>query len=205
MGGLTVTEARAREWPFEWLAEGREEGREEGQLAMLRRLVSRRFGAATAEALVSALAGNDGAARLEAAEFVLDCETGAELLDRRQQEAPSVAPILECRESMDGLTEDADVVREWPELMAELAAMEARANEWRRGWLEAGREEGRLLGQLAMLRRLASHRFGTATAEALLAELASTIHVRLEAAAELILDWETGESCSPASTGNPAP
>ena len=82
MGGLTPLEARAREWPREWLAEGREEGQEEGQLAMLRRLASRRFGAATAEALVSALAGNGGAARLEAAEFVLDCETGAELLDR---------------------------------------------------------------------------------------------------------------------------
>ena len=82
MGGLTVTEARAREWPREWLAQGRREGREEGQLAMLRRLASCRFGAATAEALVSALAGNSGAARLEAAEFVLDCETGAESLDR---------------------------------------------------------------------------------------------------------------------------
>jgi len=78
MGGLTVLEARSREWPFEWLAQGREEG----QLAMLRRLASCRFGAATAEALVSALAGNGGAARLKAAEFVLDCETGAELLDR---------------------------------------------------------------------------------------------------------------------------
>ena len=82
MGGLTVSEARSREWPFEWLAQGREEGREEGQLAMLSRLASCRFGVATAEALVSALAGNGGAARLEAAEFVLDCETGAELLDR---------------------------------------------------------------------------------------------------------------------------
>ena len=190
MGGLTVTEARAREWPREWLAQGLQEGREEGQLAMLSRLASTRFGAATAEALVSALAGNGGAARLEAAEFVLDCETGAELLDRRQQEAPPVAPVLECRESMDALTEDADVVPEWPELMAELAAMEARANEWRRGWLVAGREEGRLLGQLAMLGRLASHRFGAATAGALLAALVGA--ARLEAAAELILDCETG-------------
>lgn len=91
---------------------------------------------------------------------------------------------------MDGLTEDADVVPEWPELMAELAAMEARANEWRRGWLVAGREEGRLLGQLAMLGRLASHRFGAATAGALLAALVGA--ARLEAAAELILDCETG-------------
>ena len=79
MGGLTVLEARSREWPFEWLAQGREEG----QLAMLSRLASHRFGAATAEALLAALAGNGGAARLEAAaELILDCETGTELLDR---------------------------------------------------------------------------------------------------------------------------
>ena len=82
MAGLTVLEARSREWPREWLLQGREEGREEAQLAMLRRLAACRFGAGTAEALVSALAGNGEAARLEAAEFVLDCETGAELLDR---------------------------------------------------------------------------------------------------------------------------
>ena len=92
---------------------------------------------------------------------------------------------------MDGLTEDADVVRGWPELMDELAAMEARACEWRRGWLVAGREEGRLLGQLAMLRRLASHRYGAATAEALVAALVGDVAARLEALAQLILDCET--------------
>ena len=106
---------------------------------------------------------------------------------------------------MDGLTEDTDVVREWPELMAELAAMEARANEWRRGWLEAGREEGRLLGQLAMLSRLASHRFGAATAEALLAALTTTNHVRLDAVAQLILDCETGTELLDRVNGKPSP
>ena len=86
MDGLTTLEARSREWPQEWLeqgrAEGREQGREQGQLALLSRQVSRRFGAATAEALVAALTGGDPA-RLEAvADLVLDCETGPELLAR---------------------------------------------------------------------------------------------------------------------------
>ena len=79
MDGLTVLEARSREWPGEWL----EQGREEGQLALLSRQVSRRFGAATAEALIAALAGSGDRTRLEAAaDLVLDCETGQELLDR---------------------------------------------------------------------------------------------------------------------------
>ena len=91
MAGLTVLEARSREWPREWLEqgleqgreEGREQGREEGQLALLRRLTTHRFGVATAEALVAALAGNGDPAHIEAvADLILDCETGRELLDR---------------------------------------------------------------------------------------------------------------------------
>ena len=79
MDGLTVLEARSREWPREWL----EQGREEGQLALLSRQASRRFGAATAKALVAALTGNGDPARLETvADLILDCETGPELLDR---------------------------------------------------------------------------------------------------------------------------
>ena len=94
MGGLTPLEARAREWPREWLAEGREEGQEEGQLAMLRRLASRRFGAATAEALVAALV-RDVAARLEAlAELILDCETATELRDRVNGKHKPVGPAI---------------------------------------------------------------------------------------------------------------
>ena len=99
MDGLTVLEARSREWPQEWLEQGREqgrvegrqegrqegrvEGRQEGQLALLSRLASHRFGATTAEALVAALTGGGDHGRLEAvADLVLDCETGPELLNR---------------------------------------------------------------------------------------------------------------------------
>lgn len=105
---------------------------------------------------------------------------------------------------MDGLTGGGHVVRTWPELMAELAALEARLNEWRREWLVAGREEGREEGQLAMLSRLASHRFGAATAEALLATLAGNGGAaQLEAAAELILDCETGTELLDRVNGKP--
>lgn len=90
MDGLTTLEARSREWPQEWLEQGREqglergreEGREEGQLALLSRLASRRFGAATAEALVAALTGDDHVRLETVADLVLDCETGPELLNR---------------------------------------------------------------------------------------------------------------------------
>ena len=78
MDGLTTLEARSREWPQEWL----EQGREEGQLAVLSRQVSRRFGKATAEALVAALTGGDPARLETAADLVLDCETGSELINR---------------------------------------------------------------------------------------------------------------------------
>lgn len=75
MDGLTVVEARSREWPREW--------REEGQLAVLSRQATRRFGAATADALVAALRGTRDPERVEAAaDLVLECETGSELLDR---------------------------------------------------------------------------------------------------------------------------
>ena len=92
MGGLTVLEARSREWPFEWLAQGREEGREEGQLAMLRRLASCRFGAATAEALLAELTSTIHVRLEAAAELILDWETGTELLDRVNGKPKSVAP-----------------------------------------------------------------------------------------------------------------
>ena len=83
MEGLTTLEVRSREWPQEWLEQGREEGREQGQLALLKRQASRRFGTATAEALVAALTGGSDPARLEAvADLILDCQTGPELLDR---------------------------------------------------------------------------------------------------------------------------
>ncbi|MCY3621787.1 MAG: hypothetical protein OXH68_08760 [Gammaproteobacteria bacterium] len=69
-----------------------------------------------------------------------------------------------------------------------MTVLEARAREWPQEWLQQGRAEG----QLALLSRLTSHRFGMATAEALVAELTGSDPVRLDAVADLILDCETG-------------
>ena len=67
-------------------AEGRAEGHAEGraeQRALLRRQAARRFDAETAARLAAALADVDDPARLEeAAEWIVACATGAELLDR---------------------------------------------------------------------------------------------------------------------------
>lgn len=96
---------------------------------------------------------------------------------------------------------DTDVILDWSDLMDGLTELEARAREWPQEWLQQGREEG----QLALLSRLTSHRFGVATAEALVAELTGSDHVRLEAVADLILDCETGSELLARINGNPGP
>ena len=64
-------------------AEGRVEGRAEGQRAMLVRQAARRFDAGTAERLSALLARIDDPARLaEVGDRIVDCATGADLLDR---------------------------------------------------------------------------------------------------------------------------
>lgn len=73
-------------------AEGRAEGRAE-QRALLRRQAARRFDAETAERLAALLADVDDPARLEeAAEWIVACATGAELLDRCSRRPGPVPP-----------------------------------------------------------------------------------------------------------------
>ena len=96
---------RFDEWEAEFLHEGRQQGREEGREAgleegrtagleegwaaersLLRRLAARRFDAATAEALFGMLTGVRDAERFAVVgEFIVDCATGRELLDRVRQ------------------------------------------------------------------------------------------------------------------------
>ena len=85
---------RFDEWEAEFLQEGREQGRKEGRSAgleegwaaernLLLRQAARRFDAATAEALSPMLAKVRDAERFaEVGEFIVDCATGNELLDR---------------------------------------------------------------------------------------------------------------------------
>ena len=82
------------EWEAEFLQEGRKQGREAGRAAgleegwatergLLRRLASRRFDVATAEALFGMLAEVLDAERFaEVGEFIIDCATSPELLDQ---------------------------------------------------------------------------------------------------------------------------
>ena len=112
---------------------------------------------------------------------------------------------------------DTDVLLDWRELMDGLTTLEARSREWPQEWLEQGRaegreqgreqgrEEGREQGQLALLSRQVSHRFGAATAEALVAALRGGDHVRLETVADLVLDCETGPELLNRVHGKPDP
>ena len=89
----TLLEARARQWEAQWLQEGieqgiergRAEGRTEGR-ALLCRQAARKFGAGTGERLTGLLDGLTDPERLaEVGEWIIECETEAELLDRVKQ------------------------------------------------------------------------------------------------------------------------
>ena len=110
----TLLEARAREWERQWYREGRAEGIEEGRAEgveqgiergrvegiergmergraeerarLYHRLAARKFGAETAQRLSELLGRipDDGPAA-EVGEWIIECETGAELLDRAER------------------------------------------------------------------------------------------------------------------------
>ena len=78
-----------KEWTEQWLREGREQGLERGRAeerALLCRQASRKFGAETAERLSGLLARLTDPERLaEIGEWIIECGTGAELLDRAER------------------------------------------------------------------------------------------------------------------------
>ena len=85
-----LMEARIMEWEARVLERGREQGREQGiaqgraeERALLRRQAERRFGAETAGQISELLAEITGAEDLlEAGDWILECRTGSELLER---------------------------------------------------------------------------------------------------------------------------
>ena len=93
-GGGAMLAERVQEWIEEWLRQGREQGLELGlerglergraeERALLCRLASRRFGAETGERLSGLLGHLTDPERLaEVGDWVIECGTGAELLDR---------------------------------------------------------------------------------------------------------------------------
>ena len=86
-------EERVAEWPRQWLEEGREQGIREGLLrgleherSLLRRMAASRFGESTAERFSLVLARIEEPERLaEVGEWLVRCDTGAELLARADQ------------------------------------------------------------------------------------------------------------------------
>ena len=90
----TMLEEQVQEWTRQWFEEGREEGREQGlergieqgraeERALLCRLTARKFDADTAERLSGVLNGLADPERLaEIGEWIIECETSAELLGR---------------------------------------------------------------------------------------------------------------------------
>ena len=97
-GGRAMLAERAKQWTEEWLRQGREQGLERGleqgreqglergraeERALLCRLASRKFGAETGERLSGLLGRLTDPERLaEVGDQVIECGTGAELLDR---------------------------------------------------------------------------------------------------------------------------
>ena len=68
-----------KEWTVQWLAEGRAEG----QAEVMRRQAARKFGAVTADRLAEELERvNDPERTVEIGEWLIECESGEELLDR---------------------------------------------------------------------------------------------------------------------------
>ena len=84
-GQMMALAKRVQEWEAEWHRQGFEQGIEQGLAAereLLRRLATRKFGAAAGDALVRHLADISDPDRLaRIGERIVDCGTGAELLE----------------------------------------------------------------------------------------------------------------------------
>ena len=74
-----------KEWTEQWLREGLERGRAE-ERALLCRLAARKFDAETAEQLSGLLDRLTDPERLaEVGDWIIECGTGADLIDRAQR------------------------------------------------------------------------------------------------------------------------
>ena len=79
---------RVKEWTREWFEEGREQGMAE-ERRLLCRLAARKFDGETAERLSGLLDGLTAPKPLaEIGEWIIDCDTGEDLLDRTARMLP---------------------------------------------------------------------------------------------------------------------
>ena len=97
----TLMEARLQEWHDSAIAQGVQQGIQQGvqqglrqgvrqgvhqgQADLLRRLAERRFGAETARRLSALLEGADAGRLIEVGDWIVECASGDELLDRVRQ------------------------------------------------------------------------------------------------------------------------
>ena len=79
----TLMDARAMEWEARVMERGREQGIAQGRRELLCRQAERRFGPETAAQLAGYMAETAGVEELlQVGDWILDCATGRELLDR---------------------------------------------------------------------------------------------------------------------------
>ena len=82
----TMLAERVQEWTRNWIQQGHAEGREQGHAAersLLQRQAARKFDAATASQLATAIAEVSDPERLsDVGESIIDCNTGRELIER---------------------------------------------------------------------------------------------------------------------------
>ena len=77
---------RVQEWNRQLLEDGRAEGRAEGQLELMRRMAARKFGGETAQRLAERLETVHDAERMaEIGEWLIECASGEELLERLER------------------------------------------------------------------------------------------------------------------------
>ena len=89
----TLMEARLQEWHDNAIAQGVQQGIQQGvrqgvhqgQRDLLRRQAERRFGAETARQLSALLDGADAGRLIEVGDWILECGSGEELLERVRQ------------------------------------------------------------------------------------------------------------------------
>ena len=86
----TLMEARLQEWHDNAIAQGVRQGMQRGQAELLRRQVERRFGAETARQLPTLLDSVEADRLVEVGDWIYECGSGDELLERvRQARHPS--------------------------------------------------------------------------------------------------------------------
>ncbi len=96
----TMLAEQVREWTAEWIEEGREQGREQGiaqgraeERALLCRQAERKFDAATAQRLATALGSVADPDRLaQVGDWIIECGTAADLLARVLEDSSQGRP-----------------------------------------------------------------------------------------------------------------